>query len=238
MNYVMSDLHGCYDEFLEMLELINFSKDDNMVILGDIIDRGPDSVKLIQDLMSRTNIKLIMGNHDWFMHRVLSTLPVDITFGNLTRYMDKKTEYYYMNWMYNKGESTFIKYLNLSLDERTDVLKFLSNLPYYCELIVENQKYILIHSVPDRFSKEKSMEDYTLFDLIFTRIDNDKWDDNFYDDKILIVGHTPTFFIDELYEGKILKKEKIINIDCGCAYRREGGKLGCLRLEDMKEFYV
>jgi len=54
----------------------------------------------------------------------------------------------------------------------------------------------------------------------------------------LIVGHTPTFFIDSEYTGKIYKTDKCINIDCGCVYKKDGGRLGCLRLEDMKEYYI
>ena len=42
MIYVMSDLHGQYNAFLKMLELINFTDEDELYILGDIIDRGPN----------------------------------------------------------------------------------------------------------------------------------------------------------------------------------------------------
>lgn len=37
-KYVMSDIHGCYDEFIKMLELISFSDKDELYILGDVID--------------------------------------------------------------------------------------------------------------------------------------------------------------------------------------------------------
>ena len=53
----------------------------------------------------------------------------------------------------------------------------------------------------------------------------------------MIVGHVPTFLYHPKYEGKILtsKSKKTIHIDCGCVY---GRALGCLRLDDLKEFYV
>ena len=41
--YVMSDIHGCYDEFMQMLNLISFSDYDELWIIGDICDRGPKS---------------------------------------------------------------------------------------------------------------------------------------------------------------------------------------------------
>ena len=49
MHYVMSDLHGRYDLFLRMLEKISFSDCDTLYLLGDLIDRGPDGIKLIQE---------------------------------------------------------------------------------------------------------------------------------------------------------------------------------------------
>ena len=49
MIYAMSDLHGCYDKYTKMLEKINFSDNDTLYILGDIVDRGPDGIKIWQD---------------------------------------------------------------------------------------------------------------------------------------------------------------------------------------------
>ena len=46
--YVMSDIHGCYDEFMQMLNLISFSDYDELWIIGDICDRGPKNMKLLQ----------------------------------------------------------------------------------------------------------------------------------------------------------------------------------------------
>ena len=66
--YLMSDLHGHYNLFLQMLEKINFTEDDELFILGDIIDRGPKSLELIRYIMEhRKNIHLIKGNHEAMM---------------------------------------------------------------------------------------------------------------------------------------------------------------------------
>ena len=46
--YILSDIHGHYDAFMRMLEQIKFTDRDFMYILGDVIDRGPDGVQLIQ----------------------------------------------------------------------------------------------------------------------------------------------------------------------------------------------
>ena len=56
MTYVMSDLHGEYEKFLRMLEVIGFTDDDELYILGDVIDRGPESTALLADLSMRANV--------------------------------------------------------------------------------------------------------------------------------------------------------------------------------------
>ncbi len=53
MTYVMSDLHGCYEAYRTMLEKIHFGPDDRLYVLGDMVDRGPDGMKLLLDLMGR-----------------------------------------------------------------------------------------------------------------------------------------------------------------------------------------
>ena len=62
MKYVMSDIHGCYDEFIEMLNKINFSKEDELYILGDILDRGNKPIDILDYVISHKNIYLIKGN--------------------------------------------------------------------------------------------------------------------------------------------------------------------------------
>ena len=53
MIYVLSDLHGMYDKFIQMLELIQFSSSDQLYILGDVVDRGKNSIKCLQYIMSQ-----------------------------------------------------------------------------------------------------------------------------------------------------------------------------------------
>ena len=53
MIYVMSDIHGCYKEFIKALEVVNFNDNDELYILGDIVDRGDEPIKLLQDLINK-----------------------------------------------------------------------------------------------------------------------------------------------------------------------------------------
>ena len=47
-TYVLSDIHGEYAMLRKMLEKINFSDQDTLYVLGDVIDRGPHPVKALQ----------------------------------------------------------------------------------------------------------------------------------------------------------------------------------------------
>ena len=44
MTYAISDIHGCYEEYIKLLEKIGFSEDDTLYILGDIFDRGEKTI--------------------------------------------------------------------------------------------------------------------------------------------------------------------------------------------------
>ena len=64
MIYVMSDIHGQAGAFHKMLKKIQFSDNDHIYILGDVVDRGPDGIEIIKYVMSRKNITLLIGNHE------------------------------------------------------------------------------------------------------------------------------------------------------------------------------
>ena len=47
MIYAMSDLHGCYEKYIQMVEMIRFKSEDTLYVLGDVVDRGEDGVKIL-----------------------------------------------------------------------------------------------------------------------------------------------------------------------------------------------
>ena len=65
MIYIASDLHGEYGLFKKLLEKINFSESDSMIICGDIVDKGPDSIRLAQFIFQQPNIQCVIGNHEF-----------------------------------------------------------------------------------------------------------------------------------------------------------------------------
>ena len=71
MTYVMSDIHGDYSSFYNMLVKINFSSFDKLFILGDVVDKGSDNLCLLGFIRSMPNIFLIKGNHEYLFERYL-----------------------------------------------------------------------------------------------------------------------------------------------------------------------
>ena len=66
-DYVMSDIHGEYNMYIKMLEKINFTEKDRLFIIGDVIDRGLNSIDVIEHIRKHKNIYLLKGNHEAMM---------------------------------------------------------------------------------------------------------------------------------------------------------------------------
>ena len=66
-TYVCSDIHGQYELYARMFEEIQFTDNDHLYIIGDMIDRGPDGIRILQDAASRPNITCLIGNHEHMM---------------------------------------------------------------------------------------------------------------------------------------------------------------------------
>ena len=79
MTYLMSDLHGQYDKYRKMLEKIRFGDRDDLYVLGDVVDRGPEPMKILRDMSLRINVFPILGNHDWTARVILSRLNTKIS---------------------------------------------------------------------------------------------------------------------------------------------------------------
>ena len=93
---------------------------------------------------------------------------------------------------------------------------------------------ILVHAGLGNFSPDKKMWEYELDELVWMR---PTYEEKYFDDKYVITGHTPTQHIENNPNpGYIFKFNNHIAIDCGVNI--PGGRLGCIRLDDMTEFYV
>ena len=97
MVYVTSDLHGySLEGFVDFLGKVGFCDDDFLYILGDVIDRGKDGVKILKWLMRKRNAQLILGNHEAMM------LACDFLFEEITDDYRKLLFYDRIFFIFNK----------------------------------------------------------------------------------------------------------------------------------------
>jgi predicted phosphodiesterase len=59
----IGDIHGCHEEFAELLSLLELKPDDRLILLGDLLNRGPDSHRVIELARAHRAISLL-GNHE------------------------------------------------------------------------------------------------------------------------------------------------------------------------------
>lgn len=229
--YVMSDIHGMYDKYIEMLKMINFN-DDILYVLGDVVDRGYDSMKILKDMMSRFNIYPIIGNHELMAIECLDLLSREIT-DELLNDLDEVRIMKLSDWINNGAYQTIREFKTLSQDEQNDVIEYLMEFTAYEEVNVNGKYFLLVHAGIQDIDENKSLDDYDINDFVWKHLD---WETPCFHDsnKYVIVGHTPTLGITR--KSEIFHRNRWIDIDCGACFKE--GKLACLCLDTMEDFYV
>ncbi len=226
MTYVVSNIHGCYAEFTTLLNEINFTKDDVMFVLGDIVDIGADPIPLLCDLSLRENVWAVAGEHDKLAAEMLEGFSEMLKNGGTpeAEFISKM-----QNWIAMGGQRTLDGFRELDDDMREGVIEYLADMAPYETLHVGGRDYVLVHSGIRGYSEGKALDDYD-------------WDDFCADGAdtcavgaaTMIVGHAPTT---ENFScnGDIYRGEGFIAVDCGAA---RGGRLACLCLDNGEEYYV
>lgn len=234
MRYLISDIHGCYEEYRELLDKIKFSETDELYILGDAMDRGPEPMKVIRDIMARPNVVYIIGNHDYLMYYMMKKLTVEITAENFENYLTADDLSDYSLWMQDGGGVTACQFAMLPRQEQQNILEYLSDASVYVVLEDKGKKYILVHAGIDNFSEEKDLSEYSFFDFIYSRPDYTR---RYYQDEntYLVTGHTPTCYARLDYKMEVYQGYGHIAIDCGCVF---GGNLAAYCVETGEITYV
>lgn len=228
MTYVVSNIHGDYESFKALLETINFKDTDIMYILGDIVDYGEGGIELINDISMRYNVYPIVGEHDFTALKMLAGFSRMLESGETPtpEFISEMTE-----WSADGGAVTLSAFRELDEDAREGVIDYLSDMALYEEIEVGGQEYLLVHAGIANFTPDIDLDTLDPEDFFGEALDLTK---KYYDDKIIIVGHNPTTS-DNGGEDRIFYGNNSIDIDCGVA---RGGRLGCLCLENKKEYYI
>ena len=168
----------------------------------------------------------ILGEHDYKAQYLLGEIN-DVLSGKTPdpEVMEEVSE-----WLSEGGKNTVEGFRSLDEDMREGVIDYLSDMALYEEATIKGVRYILVHAGIADFDPSTPLDEYMPEDFISEPLDpNGKY----FDDAIIIAGHTPTSKLGG--NGRIIHADGIKLIDCGAS---EGGHLACLCLETGEEFYV
>jgi serine/threonine protein phosphatase 1 len=209
--FAIGDIHGCSDKMDEMMSRINISPErDTLVLIGDYIDRGPDSKGVINSIIGiKKKIKhviCLLGNHEQML---------------LDYHLHKKNE---EQFFMNGGNITAFSYglVKKGAVTRIDIpqahIDFFSSL----HLFYETEKFIFVHAglKPGVVLAQQKQRD-----LLWIREEFINSGENL--EKTVVFGHTP-------FARPLVEKDRI-GIDTGAAF---GGKLTCVELTEMKFYQI
>ena len=208
--FAIGDIHGCAEELEKLLAILPFNNTDTIVFLGDYIDRGPNSKKvidLILDLKKKTNVVCLKGNHE--------SMAID--------FIKDPSSAQAGLFIMNGGSSTLASY-TLRADQfiiPDEHLEFYQSL----ELFYETDDYFFVHAgVPNIPLKKIDQEEHAM-ELLWLRSSfhnsSYKWG------KIIVHGHTVVDDV-EIHKNRI-------NLDTGCVFK---GKLSAIELPSQKIYQV
>ncbi len=206
----ISDIHGCLDSFKALLQQIELTKEDTLFLLGDYIDRGPNSKGVIDHIWylqeSGHTVHCLLGNHEQML---------------LDEYHPRESFYR----AYPEALRSFgVQHV---ADIPEEYIEWMEELNVFLEI----EGYILVHAGLS-FKTNNPLADTK--SMIWIRDWQTTIDKEWLGDRVIVHGHTP------LYRKKIIKSLSkleeipVINIDGGCCFTYKGmGYLCALDLDAL-----
>jgi serine/threonine protein phosphatase 1 len=226
----ISDIHGCVKTFRALVEQqVQLSTYDHLYLLGDYIDRGPDSRGVLDYIMQLRDagyaVSCIKGNHEDMMIKAVEDrqeLPM---------------------WLYNGGSEALASF---SINDPGDIPeKYIRFVKEEMEAFIEVDRYILVHAGLNFIGEsagDKTASQHFLWRMHnpFNDTEAMMWIRWWYEDinwnwlkeRIIIHGHTPleTDEIEDMFE--VMEADQVLDIDNGCFAKYKPG-LGKLCAFDM-----
>lgn len=209
----ISDIHGCYDTFKSLLEKVNLSKEDELYMLGDFVDRGPKSKEVIDWVLEKQEegyeINCLRGNHEQMLINALND--------------DLRTEH----WLRNGGSQVLDNFKVKSVHEiPLKYIDFCKDLKFYFQTL----DFFFVHAGIN-FHAPEPMEDYEA--MIWIRNWEEDLDEEWIEDRRVVHGHTMVSKEIPIERISQPEKYKVIDIDGGCYAANFEPKLGNLLMADL-----
>ena len=199
----IGDVHGCADELEELLEALNLKSGDRVIQLGDLVNRGPQSRRVIE-LVRAYKIESILGNHELRpLTAIRESRPEILKDYDLETIRQLHTE----DWEYLERLPKF------KFDGNRDIVfvhgGFLPNSPWYAQPIEVAVNIQVIDQCGNAAKRSDAPE-------------ASSWAKQWKGPPFVIYGHTP--------RPKVFKQKSSLGIDTGCVY---GGKLTAYIIEEQ-----
>ncbi|MFN6944138.1 MAG: metallophosphoesterase family protein [Cytophagaceae bacterium] len=212
-RFVIGDIHGCSKTFRSLVDKINLKAGDELYLLGDYINKGPDSKGVLDTIFgleeSQIKIRALRGNHE---QQLLDAIKKD-------------------NKMFNRDPSKSLTLQSFSLNTPSDIpekyIRWMDGLPYF----YETDHFFLVHAgfdftTTNPFVNSKIMLTIREYEVNAQMTRN----------KRIIHGHTPQEI--EKTQQQLSTGSFRINLDGGCVFYRneELARLMAMDLDSLQLF--
>lgn len=226
---IIGDIHGCFQELCMLLEKLGYHvkqqgtgeetsfhvyhpEGRKLIFLGDLVDRGPDSLhvlQLVMDMVDSGNARCVMGNHDERLLRKLKGRNVQIKYGL---------------------ERTLEQMKDRSPDWMEKVKNFLEQLPHH--YVLNGGRLVVAHAgLIEQYHGRHSgaVRSFALYGDPTGERDEygfpirRNWAEDYHGQAMVVYGHTPV--------EKPVFQNRTVNIDTGCVF---GGHLTAFRYPENK----
>ena len=237
---VTSDIHGQLSYFKNVLDRAVFTDSDILFIVGDILEKGPDSLgtlRYVMDIYRRGNVVPLIGNVDAWCIKTIFELNKENA-QDLFDYICSKRKWYSSNFYEELASECGYR-----IESPEDILaskeavlsRFEQELRFLMQLstVIETQNYVFVHG--GLYEKtvsgnaERNIFQLTKYDAFMSATQH-------VFDKYIIVGHWPvSLYCDTRQQlNPVINREKrIISIDGGCGTRKER-QLNLLIIPDIQ----
>ncbi len=211
---IVGDIHGCIDEFNELIKKLSYDKkSDRLILLGDLIDRGPDSVAVVRKAR-QMDLECVMGNHEYkFLKWFKSYNSKNDVYDRKDYYLqlsDEDINYIAQMPTSIKLENTIVVHaglkpgISLSNQSKDDLM--------YLRYTDKDKKFISLKKI-SKFGKEATGAHF--------------WTEFWYGPESVVYGHNVHSFEEPLIE-EVRPGVFCYGLDTGCCF---GGKLTAMVLE-------
>jgi serine/threonine protein phosphatase 1 len=213
----IGDIHGCFDALKDLIEhKIILTRNDKLILLGDYIDRGNQSKKVVDYIINLIekgfDIVPLMGNHESMLLDAL------------------ENEDYLPKWIQNGGNETMQSFGIQSLNELSSAyISFFKGLKYYYTF----DSFLFVHAGFNDSAENPFGDNYQ---MLWSR--NQVYNHPLLRDKTIIHGHTP--ITETQCKQLVTARAQTINIDTGSVYSNKEGydRLTALELYSYNLFSV